>query len=88
MNNGDGGFSAINPLNPSEWFTENPAPLTLGGGIQRCPTGISCTNQTFLSVVTQDKIGGDNSSFYTFFTLDPQASGRMLVGLLPRLARQ
>jgi uncharacterized membrane protein len=79
VNNGDGGFNAINPLNANEWFTSNPAPLVLGGGIQRCTTGITCTNQTFLTVVTQDKIGGDNSSFYTFFTLDPQASIRMLV---------
>ncbi|HEX9119663.1 MAG TPA: hypothetical protein VF840_03910, partial [Terriglobales bacterium] len=80
VNNGDGGFNAINPLNANEWFTSNPAPLTLGAGIQRCTTGITCTYQTFLSAITQDKIGGDFSSFYTFFTLDPQASGRMLVG--------
>ncbi len=79
-NNGDGGFNAINPLNANEWFTSNPAPLTLGGGIQRCASGISCWYNTFTSVVTQDKIGGDYSSFYTFFALDPQASGRMLVG--------
>ncbi len=80
VNNGDGGFNAINPLNANEWFTSNPAPLTLGGGIQRCATGITCTNQTFFSAITQNQIGSDNSSFYTFFTLDPQASGRMLVG--------
>ncbi|MBZ5511372.1 MAG: hypothetical protein LAN70_09410 [Acidobacteriia bacterium] len=80
VNNGDGGFNAINPLNANEWFTSNPAPLTLGGGIQRCATGITCTFQTFLSAITQNQIGSDNSSFYTFFTLDPQASGRMLVG--------
>jgi hypothetical protein len=80
VNNGDGGFNAINPLNANEWFTSNPAPLTLGAGIQRCQTGITCTFQTFLSAITQNQIGGDNSSFYTFFTLDPQASGRMLVG--------
>ncbi|MFI5113159.1 MAG: hypothetical protein ACHP9S_10055, partial [Terriglobales bacterium] len=80
VNNGDGGFNAINPLNANEWFTSNPAPLTLGAGIQRCQTGITCTFQTFLSAITQNQIGSDNSSFYTFFMLDPQASGRMLVG--------
>jgi hypothetical protein len=80
VNRGDGGFNAINPLNANEWFTSNPAPLTSNGGIQQCSTGITCTNQTFGAVVTQDKIGGDYSSFYTFFTLDPQASTRMLVG--------
>ncbi|MGB9107032.1 MAG: hypothetical protein WCC59_19910 [Terriglobales bacterium] len=80
VNRGDGGFNAINPLNANEWFTSNPAPLVLGGGIQRCTNGISCWFNTFTSVVTQNQIGGDNSSFYTFFTLDPQASGRMLVG--------
>ncbi|HET7184250.1 MAG TPA: hypothetical protein VFI82_06165 [Terriglobales bacterium] len=79
VNNGDGGFTAINPFNASEWFTSNPAPLTSGGGIQRCATGASCTYQGFVSAVTQDKIGGDDSSFYTFYTLDPQSSGRMLV---------
>lgn len=80
VNNGDGGFTAVNPLNANEWFTSNPAPLTQGGGIQRCTNGVVCTYQSFSSVVTQDKIGGDNSPFYTFFTLDPQASSRMLVG--------
>ncbi len=80
VNNGDGGFNAINPLSPNEWFTSNPAPLTSGAGIQRCTSGISCTYQNFFSVVTQSKIGGDYSSFYTFFMLDPQASGRMIVG--------
>jgi hypothetical protein len=79
VNNGDGGFNDINPLSPNEWFTSNPD-LSFGGGIQRCTGGISCTYQSFFPVVTQDKIGGDESSFYTFFILDPLASGRMLVG--------
>ena len=30
VNNGDGGFNAINPLNANEWFTSNPAPLVAG----------------------------------------------------------
>ncbi len=86
VNNGDGGFNAINPTDANVWFTSNPAPLTAGGGIQRCTNGIQCSYNPaanpagFASVVTQSQIGGDNSSFYTFFTLDPQASSRMLVG--------
>jgi large repetitive protein len=85
VNRGDGGFNAINPLNANEWFTSNPAPLVAGGGIQRCTNGIQCTFNPaatppgFATVVSQNQILGDNSSFYTFFTLDPQASTRMFV---------
>ena len=89
INNGDGGFNDINPLNPSEWFTSNPD-MSLGSGIQRCTNGISCTWDPtaggFSTVVYKSKIGGDSSPFYTVFMLDPQATGvvpgagRLIVG--------
>ncbi len=78
VNNGDGGFNQINPASPSEWFTTNTYLPIL-----RCTAGINCTasgNYPFVPDVTQTMVGGDHSSFYTPYKLDPQASTRILVG--------
>ena len=77
-NNGDGGFNEINPAAASEWFTTNTYLPIL-----RCTSGINCTaNGTyrFVPTITQTMTGGDHSSFYTPYKLDPQASTRILVG--------
>jgi len=77
VNEGDGGYNAINPDNPTEWFTENN-----GVNIQRCPLGISCHAQDFNNdvVVSNATVGGDSGPFYTPYILDPQNSGELLVG--------
>jgi hypothetical protein len=81
VNNGDGGFNDINPLTPTDWFTSNPDSSGSGNfpDIQHCGSGISCSAASFARVVGSFQVGSDHSSFYPFFTLDPQASGRMLV---------
>jgi len=72
---GTGGFTAINPGNPNEWFAENPN-LT----ILKCESGTACNDGGFSEVVTSANLGGDNGAFFTPYILDPQNSGEMLVG--------
>ncbi len=72
---GDGGFTAINPANPSEWFAENPY-LT----IVKCEDGPACDDSTFTQVAGSYSLGGDEGAFHTPFILDPQNASEMLVG--------
>ena len=77
VNSADGGYSEINPDNPSEWFTANA-----GVSIQRCAMGIGCHAQDFNDdlVVSNATVGGDEGALYTPFMLDPQNSGDLIVG--------
>jgi hypothetical protein len=72
---GDGGFNAINPSNPNEWFAANPY-LT----ILKCELGTACNDSGFFEVVSSANLGGDQGAFYTPYILDPQNSNEMLVG--------
>ena len=75
VNGGWGGATAINPRNPTQWFTADA-----GAGIQSCSKGIDCLAQDFNVVVSGATLGGDMGLFSTPYVLDPQASSRMLVG--------
>jgi len=78
VNAGDGGFSAINPASPNEWFTYVPDPA-----IYRCASGINCLAQNFQKVVGSQAptdLGGDSASFYMPYMLDSGASGRLIAG--------
>ena len=76
-NFGDGGYNAINPANPSQWFTEFPIPIY----ISVCNTAPNCDPTSFEPVVTDTgNLGGDEGAFYTPYILDPQNSAEMLVG--------
>src|SRR5216683_6303552 len=72
---GDGGFNAINPANPNEWFAANPY-LT----ILKCELGTACNDAGFFEVVSPADLGGDQGAFYTPYILDPQNTSQMLVG--------
>ena len=75
VNAADGGYTAISPENPTEWFTSNT-----GVSIQRCTLGVNCRQQDFDLVVSNFTLQGDLGAFYTPFILDPQNSGELLVG--------
>ena len=77
VNLGEGGFTAIDPANPDEWFTENN-----GTSIQRCPFGIACLASDFSlgQVVSSTTLGGDIGGFYAPFLLDPADPTAMMVG--------
>ena len=76
---GDGGYNAINPNNPSEWFDSNPNSV-----IQICTDGTSCNdNDTFVEASPPfPGFSGniDTGAFYTPFILDPQSTSEMLIG--------
>jgi hypothetical protein len=72
---GDGGFNAINPDQPSEWFI-----ATHGANVLRCPLGINCTATDFQPVISATQVDFDASDFYTPYMLDPQNSSTILIG--------
>ena len=77
VNGGDGGYSAINPVDPEEWFTANT-----GVSIQSCEAGIGCRAPDFSNsvIVSSATLGGDGGPLYTPYLLDPQDSSVLLVG--------
>jgi hypothetical protein len=72
---GDGGFTAINPISPDEWFAANPYVT-----IRKCESGSECNDSTFFQVVGSNDLGGDQGAYDTPYILDPQNSSAMLVG--------
>ena len=76
VNAGDGGFTAINPSNPLEWFTANT-----DVSIQRCANGSSCRAADYSLVADSVTMDGDHGAFFTPYILDPQAtSSELIVG--------
>ena len=82
-NGGDGGYSDIDPANPTKnWFTSNH-----DLSIQSCTLGSQCNRSNWGSNIStsQDLVdntdtGGDASSFYAPWMLDPQLSTTLLAG--------
>ena len=77
---GDGGYNAIDPVVPSNWYASNPDIPPGGLGIQLCTSGVNCNNSGFSFVVTSSMIGDDDGAFYFPYILDPNSSAAMLVG--------
>jgi len=77
---GDGGYNAIDPNTPTDWFTSNPDSGNGGLQIYLCSSGIQCDDTTFAAVVSSASVGGDDGPFYPFYALDPQSTTSMLVG--------
>ncbi|MDP9159978.1 MAG: hypothetical protein M3O09_07075, partial [Acidobacteriota bacterium] len=79
---GDGGYSAINPTNDSEWFITTPPDSGSGVNIFRCPFGPACHTLDFQNdqIVSSTDVGGDTGPFYLPFILDPRNSGELLLG--------
>ena len=83
---GDGGYNAILPTSPIDWFVSYP---DTGGGtleIDHCGSGISCNDPAFAAVVRSSStggtvgVGGDDGGFYFPYILDPQSPTTMLIG--------
>jgi hypothetical protein len=77
---GDGGYNAIDPTTPTNWYASNPDIPPGGLGVQFCPSGVNCNDSGFSFVVTSSTVGGDDGAFYFPYILDPQSSTAMLVG--------
>ena len=82
-NGGDGGYSDIDPANPSRnWYSSNH-----DVSIQSCTVGSQCNRNDWGSNISSNRdlvdnsdTGGDASSFYAPWMLDPQQSTTLLVG--------
>jgi hypothetical protein len=83
VNNGDGGFNAIDPTNPNIWYTTNT-----DVSVQRCnkTPATSCRFADFPLIVDDIPVsqGGNNnvpdaSSFYTPIMLDPIDPTKVIV---------
>jgi hypothetical protein len=77
---GDGGYNAIDPNIPTNFYASNPDVPPGGLGIQLCSDGVNCTDSTFSFVVTSSAVGGDDGAFYFPYILDVQSSAALLVG--------
>jgi hypothetical protein len=74
--NAGGGYVAIDPLDPDNWFTANGA-----SSVQHCPFGSSCRSDDFSSrqIVSSAVMGGDVGPPYLPFLLDPEP-GALIAG--------
>jgi hypothetical protein len=77
---GDGGYNAIDPNVPENFYASNPDVPPGGLGIQLCSSGVNCIDSTFNPVVTSSTVGGDDGAFYFPYILDPQSASALLVG--------
>jgi hypothetical protein len=77
---GDGGYNAIDPNTPTNFYASNPDVPPGGLGVQLCPDGVNCTDSTFSFVVTSSALGGDDGAFYFPYILDPQSPAAMVIG--------
>jgi hypothetical protein len=77
---GDGGYNAIDPAVPTNWYASNPDVPPGGLGVLFCPSGVSCDDGTFNFVVTSSTVGGDDGAFFFPYMLDPQSSTAMVIG--------
>jgi large repetitive protein len=82
VNAGDGGYNAITPSSPSDWFVSNPDIPPHGLEIDHCSLGINCHTGDFATgaVVTSVQLGNDDGDFYFPYILDPQSDHELLVG--------
>ncbi len=77
---GDGGYNAIDPNVPSNFYASNPDVPPGGLGVQLCSSGVNCNDGGFSFVVTSSSVGGDDGGFYFPYLLDPQSASALLVG--------
>ncbi len=77
---GDGGYNAIDPISPTNFYASNPDIPPGGLGVQLCSSGVNCTNAGFTFVATSSTVGGDDGDFYFPYILDPQSPSALLVG--------
>ncbi|MGB6477074.1 MAG: hypothetical protein WBF04_23725 [Candidatus Sulfotelmatobacter sp.] len=80
VNGGDGGYNAIDPNTPLDWFVSNSDVPPGGLNIQECPLGVSCVEGDFGVVVGSADVGGDDGAFYVPYVLDAQSTTALLVG--------
>lgn len=75
---GEGGFAAIDPSSPSNWF------LTIGAGVNlaACTSGVNCTATDLLApaAIGAPQVNDDQSLLDAPLLLDPQQTTNVLIG--------
>jgi hypothetical protein len=77
---GDGGYNAIDPNTPVNFYASNPDVAPGGLGVQLCRSGAACVESGFSFVATSNSLGGDDGAFYFPYILDPQSPSALLIG--------
>jgi hypothetical protein len=77
---GDGGYNAIDPNMPLNFYASNPDYPPGGLGIQLCSSGVNCIDSGFSFVATSSTVGGDDGAFYFPYILDPQSMTTLVLG--------
>jgi large repetitive protein len=89
VNFGDGGYTAISPVNETQWFVSNPPDATSGVNIFTCSKGLACHTSDFQGgpvangngqVVNSETVGGDTGPYYPLYILEGRSSEEMIVG--------
>lgn len=75
---GDGGYTAIDPSNPNNWFMSEPFTDIFSTSLGVNSRGI-VTNQA-PTITAAGNLATDQGAFYTPFMLDPTATTKMIVG--------
>lgn len=73
---GEGGLTAIDPVNPDNWYA------TLGPyvAIGQCIQGVNCTAADFAPAIGATETDSDQALLFTPYLLDPADSANMIVG--------
>jgi hypothetical protein len=77
---GDGGYNAIDPASPADWFTSYPDTGQQTLEIDHCSQGTACDATQFNAVVSSGDLAGDDGAFYFPYVLDPQAPQELILG--------
>lgn len=73
---GEGGFVAIDPTTPSNWFLSNGA----GVDVALCNKGSACRAADFTAAVGATQVAQDVAAIHAPFLLDPQLPTNVIVG--------
>jgi hypothetical protein len=77
---GDGGYNAISPVTPTDWFASYPDTGQQTLEIDHCPSGTTCDATQFNAVISSADLAGDDGAFYFPYLLDPHAAQELLLG--------
>ena len=77
---GDGGYTAITPSPMTQWLASAPDLPPGGLNIRSCAAGTDCRSANFSTLVDSGDLSGDDGSYYSPYSLDPQANGQLLIG--------
>ncbi|MGH9615951.1 MAG: choice-of-anchor D domain-containing protein, partial [Acidobacteriaceae bacterium] len=73
---GEGGLTAIDPINPDNWYATLDPYVAIG----QCIQGVNCTTTNFSPAIGASETGSDQALLFTPYILDPADSSNVIVG--------